>query len=60
MAQMFIEVITTEIADPDAEPIDRRIIDYHDPRARGWLGKHCYWAFCNGYAVHTARKFVTD
>lgn len=49
----MVEVITTVRNDP-SNIYDQRHINYSNPNARQWLAKHCFWAFSNGYAVHSA------
>lgn len=39
---------------PGSEDVEfERVIDHSKHHDRVWLGKHCHWAFRNGYGVET-------
>lgn len=33
--------------------ISERIVDHNNPEQRGWLGRHCHWAFRNQHSITT-------
>jgi hypothetical protein len=46
-----LKVITFKVGSVDIE--NERVIDHNSHSDRVWLGKHCYWAFRNGFGVET-------
>ena len=47
-------VMVMTIDNNSGEVEQERIIDHHRRSDRTWLGKHSFWALCNGKAVLTA------
>lgn len=33
--------------------VSERIVDHNNPEQRGWLGRHCHWAFRNQHSITT-------
>lgn len=52
-AQKTMMVVVSTYRMSDMTLNDERVIDYNDHSKRQWLGKHCRWAFHNGYGVQT-------
>ena len=48
---LFVEVVTESLTDPNH--ITQKVIDHDEHDSRVWLGRHCFWAMRNGFAVHT-------
>ena len=46
-----LKVITFKAGSDEIE--NERIIDHNNHSDRVWLGKHCYWAFRNGFGIET-------